>query len=145
MKLILIGDGKTHKSLVDEAKSLGIENLVTFTGYVSSVTQYLSHSDVYVSSANREGLPLSVLEAMAAQLPVIATDAGGVRDLAGENGVLIPCNDEHSLYTAMKKLRNNKELCSSMGKKSFEMVQDYSAVQMANNYCILYQELSAQS
>ena len=140
MKLFLVGDGDTHNSLIKETESLGIESLVNFTGYVSSAEQYLSCSDVYVSSANREGLSLSVLEAMATKLPVIATDAGGVRDLAGENGILIPCNDEQSMFSAMKKLRDNRELCLSKGRKSFEMVQDFSAVNMAKNYCNLYRE-----
>ncbi|MCL1927430.1 MAG: glycosyltransferase family 4 protein [Treponema sp.] len=143
MKLFLVGDGDTHGLLKKEAENLGVTNMVTFPGYVSSAAQYLSCSDVYISSANREGLSLSVLEAMASKLPVIATDAGGVRDLAGENGILIPCNDEYSLYAAMKKLRDNKEMRLFKGRKSFEMVQDYSAINMAKKYCDLYQEFSA--
>ena len=142
MKLFLIGDGVTHNLLVKEAESLGLSDLVTFTGNVPSVNQYLAISDIYISSSNREGLSLSALEAMAAQLPVIATDSGGVRDLAGENGILIPCNDEQALYAAMKELRDNTELRLSKGKKSLEMVQDYSAVSMAKNYCAIYHEFN---
>jgi glycosyltransferase involved in cell wall biosynthesis len=141
-KLYLVGGGDYHDLLVKEAEYLGIINLVAFTGYVPSSAQYLSDSDIYISSSNREGLSLSVLEGMAAGLPVIATDAGGVRDLAGENGILIPCNDEDALYTAMKGLRDNKELRLAKGKKSLEMVQNYSSVNMAKNYCALYQELT---
>jgi glycosyltransferase involved in cell wall biosynthesis len=140
MKLYLVGDGKTHNSLIKEAESLEILKIVTFTGYIASATEYLAISDVYISSANREGLGLSVLEAMAAGLPVIATDAGGVRDLAGENGFLIPCNDEYALYASMKELRDNDELRLFKGKKSLEMVQDYSAVNMTNKYCNLYND-----
>jgi glycosyltransferase involved in cell wall biosynthesis len=140
-KLYLVGDGDCHNLLVKEAENLGISAQVIFTGYVSSSEQYLSDSDIYISSSNREGLSLSILEAMAAGLPIISTDAGGVRDLAGENGFLIPCNDENALYTAMKELRDNKELRLAKGKKSLEMVQDYSSLSMAKNYCAIYQEL----
>jgi glycosyltransferase involved in cell wall biosynthesis len=142
MKLYLVGGGDYHSLLIKEAEHLGISNLIIFTGYVPSPMQYLSDSDIYISSSNREGLPLSVLEAMATGLPIIATDAGGVRDLAGENGFLIPCNDEYALYEAMKELRDNKELRLAKGKKSLEMVQNYSSVNMAKNYCVLYQELA---
>jgi glycosyltransferase involved in cell wall biosynthesis len=142
MNLYLVGDGKTHNLLIKEAENLGINDFVVFTGYVPSSVQYLSVSDIYVSSSNREGLGLSVLEAMATGLPIIATDAGGVRDLAGENGILIPCNDENALYSAMKELRDNKELRVAKGKKSLEMIQDYSSENMAKNYCALYQELA---
>jgi glycosyltransferase involved in cell wall biosynthesis len=142
MKLYLVGDGKTHSSLVKEAERLGIINLTTFTGYIASVVEYLSLSDIYISSSNREGLPLSVLEAMAAGLPIIATDAGGVRDLAGENGFLIPCNDEYALYTSMKELRDNVELRLLKGKKSLEMVQDFSSITMSKKYCELFNEVT---
>ena len=142
MKLILVGDGDRHKLLIEETESLGVKNSVEFTGYVSSAVQYLSCSDVYISSAYREGFSLSVLEAMASRLPIIATDAGGVRDLAAENGILIPCDDEYALYATMKKLRDDKELCLEKGKKSFEMVQNYSSASMAKNYCLIYKEFA---
>ena len=142
IQLYLIGDGDTHNSLVKESYNLGINAFVIFIGYIPSVTQYLSCSDVYISSANREGLSLSVLEAMASRLPIIATDAGGVRDLAEENGILVPCNDEEALYIAMKQFRDNEKLRISKGKKSFEIVQNYSSINMAKNYCNIYQEFS---
>ena len=142
MRLYLVGDGDTHNSLIEESNNLDIKGLVTFTGYVSSASQYLSCSDVYISSSNREGFPMSVLEAMASKLPIIATDAGGVRHLAGENGILIPCNDEDALYTAMKELRDNNELRIAKSKKSLEMAQNYSSINMAKNYCEIYQEFA---
>ena len=141
LKLFLIGDGDTHRLLIKEADNLGIKDLVVFTGYVSSAWEYLSISDIYISSSNREGLSLSVLEAMSLELPIIATDAGGVRDLAKDNGILIPCNDEQALYLAMKKLKEDKELRIIKGKKSLELVQDYSSQKMANNYCDIYYNL----
>jgi glycosyltransferase involved in cell wall biosynthesis len=141
MKLYLIGDGDTHEALKRLAVDLKIAACVEFTGYIISPREYLALSDVYISSSHREGLSLSVLEAMASRLPVIATDAGGVRDLAQENGILITDDDEEGLYCAMKKLRDNIELRISKGKKSYEMVQDFSAKKMTEEYCVLYDEI----
>jgi len=138
IKLFLIGDGNTHQDLKKETGKLGISELVEFTGYIKDPNDYLAISDVYISSSHREGLSLSVLEAMASGLPVIATDAGGVRDLAQENGILIPVDDEDELFAAMKKLKSNNELRQFMGEKSLEMVQAFSAPDMAKKYAELY-------
>ncbi|MDR2406879.1 MAG: glycosyltransferase, partial [Bacteroidales bacterium] len=142
MKLFLLGDGVTHGILKNLSKELKIDDLVVFTGYVSSAVEYLAIADVYVSSAHREGLPLSVLEAIAAKLPIIATDVGGIRDLVRENGILIADDDEDGLYLAMKKLRDNDELRIFKGNKSREMVQNYSAESMTKEYCLIYDEFA---
>ena len=141
MKLYLIGDGVCHTFLKQEAQALEIQNWVEFTGYIPSARDYLSVSDVYISAAHREGLSLSVLEAMAVGLPIIATDVGGVRDLAQENGILIEDDDENSLYAAMRKMRDNRELREVKSRKSLEMVQAYSASEMARQYSMLYDVL----
>lgn len=138
IKLYLIGDGKEHDALKKFTVTAGLENKVELTGFLESPHEYLANSDVYISSSNREGLSLSVLEGMASRLAVIATDAGGVRDLARENGILIPVNDEEALLDAMRKLYKDRQLCAQMGEKSFEMVQDYSSANMAKMYCQLY-------
>jgi glycosyltransferase involved in cell wall biosynthesis len=142
MKLFLIGDGELHNALKKQAELLGISDFVEFTGYIASPKEYLAQSDIYISASHREGLPLSVLEAMASGLPVIATDVGGVRDLAQKNGILIADDDEDALYAAMKKLYYNKELRDEMGKKSLEMVQDFSASGMTAKYCELFDEFA---
>ena len=144
IKLFLVGGGDTHEKLKEEAQKLGITELVEFTGYVKNTKEYLALSDVYVSSSRREGLSLSALEAMACGLPVIATDAGGVRDLAQDNGILVADDDEDGLFAAMKKLRDNGELRLLMGKKSLEMVHKYSAPEMAEKYAALYEKIAAK-
>lgn len=142
IKMIFVGGGETHEALKAEALKLGVSELVEFTGYIKSARDYLAISDVYISAARREGLSLSVLEAMASGLPVIATDAGGVRDLAQENGILIAIDDEEGLFAAMKELRDNDVQYRLKGKKSLEMVQEYSASDMAMKYAALYDEFA---
>jgi glycosyltransferase involved in cell wall biosynthesis len=140
MLLYLIGDGDCHNLLVQKTKEYKLEDRIIFTGYIDSAKDYYAVSDVYISSSFREGLPLSVLEAMAAGLPVIATNVGGLKELVHENGILINNNDENELYLAMKKLRDNSNLRMLQGKKSLEMVKDYSAAEMTKQYCELFEE-----
>jgi glycosyltransferase involved in cell wall biosynthesis len=140
MILYLIGDGDCHNALVQKTKEYKLENRIIFTGYIDSAKDYYAVSDVYISSAFREGLSLSALEAMAAGLPVIATDAGGVKELAQENGILINSNDEQGLCAAMKELRDNSELRLLKGQKSLEMVKDFSSAEMAKQYGELFEE-----
>jgi glycosyltransferase involved in cell wall biosynthesis len=144
MRLFLVGHGVTHALLKTLSKELKIADMVIFTGYVNSSAEYLAISDIYISSAHREGLSLSVLEAMASNLPVIATDTGGVRDLAQENGILIMDNDEEGLYCAMKILRDNDELRIFKASKSLEMVQAFSAESMVKEYSAIYDKFAAQ-
>jgi glycosyltransferase involved in cell wall biosynthesis len=142
MRLFLVGYGVTHFILKNLSKELKIDDMVIFTGYVSSSAEYLAISDVYISSAHREGLSLSVLEAMASNLPVIATDTGGVRDLAQENGILILDDDEEGLYHAMKSLRDNDELRIFKAGKSREIVRAFSAETMAKEYSLIYDKFA---
>jgi glycosyltransferase involved in cell wall biosynthesis len=142
MKLFLVGDGKKHNYLRKKVEDLGISHIVEFTGYISDPREYLAVSDVYISSSHREGLSLSVLEAMASRLPIIATDAGGVRDLAQDNGILIKNDDNDALLAAMRTLRDNHKLRIQRGEKSFEMAQEYSAISMTRSYCNIYETFS---
>lgn len=140
VKLILVGDGEEHENLVSQANDLGISDKVEFTGMVSSPEDYLAVSDVYIQSSHREGLPLSVLEAMSAKLPIISTNVGGMKDIVKDNGILIDDNDVAGLIRVMKKLYYNSELRDFMGNKSWEIVQLYSSKVMAKSYCNLYEE-----
>ncbi|WP_059369038.1 glycosyltransferase family 4 protein [Treponema endosymbiont of Eucomonympha sp.] len=143
MQVYLVGDGECHTALKQQSCALNIP--VIFTGYIPSAVEYLSISDVYISSSHREGLSLSVLEAMASHLPIIATDVGGVRDLAQKNGILIADNDENGLYQAMKLLKNNPDIRHKMGQKSYEMVRAYNAKNMTAQYGALYKKLAQHS
>jgi glycosyltransferase involved in cell wall biosynthesis len=144
IRLYLIGDGVSHNMLINASHDMDIDDHVVFTGYIPTAKDYLALSDVYISSSHREGLPLSVLEAMASRLPIIAADSGGVRDLARENGILIDDDDEDALYEAMKLLYGNPEKRKTMGNISREMVEDFSAETMTKTYCRIYDELSTK-
>ncbi len=143
LRLILAGDGPMHGELTNNVKMLGLESVVSLPGMISDVENYYSVSDVYVQSSFREALPLSVLEAMAAGLPIISTDVGGLRDVIDGNGTLIPAGDDDALYIAMKEcLYNSKEKNNEMSRTSLSRVEEYSSRKMAEGYALLYDELT---
>lgn len=138
-KLILLGDGPEHDKLLNLIRELKLEKYIEIPGIISDVEKYYAVSDVYVQSSHREALPMSMLEAMASGLPLIATNVGGLKDIVKENGILVPDDDEMALYEAMKRMYIERKQCwNLMSRKSIEMVQKYSAKAMAQNYTEIY-------
>ena len=101
----------------------GMESHVFFTGWRSDFPCILSNMDVYVLPSLSEGVPRSIIEAMALGLPVIATNVGGIPDIVknGQNGILVPVKDEERLAEAMIKLGGDAKLRQSYGDKGKEI------------------------
>ena len=100
--LLIVGDGPERKRLVELAGELGVSKSTTFAGYQSKRRALLRIMDVFALTSRLEGLPLAILEAWAAGVPVVSTAVGGVPDLVKnrENGLLIPSGDEEGLARA---------------------------------------------
>ena len=141
-RLILVGDGPCHESLKESASELGVSDAVKFTGLVSDAAEYYAASDVYLQYSFREGLPLSVLEAMASGLPIISTNVGGLKDVVNKNGVLITAGNDDELISVMRKMitASSDEL-AAMSEISKELVLEYSAESMAEKYKDIYNGL----
>lgn len=142
ISLILVGDGNQHKKLETYVKKNNLIKDVNMPGMVSNVEDYLAISDVYIQSSFYEGLPLSVLEAMATRLPIIATAVGGITDIVNNNGILIPIDDLQKLIVAMKEMINNKKEYNKMCNESWKNVQDYSVEEMVKKYERIYDEFA---
>lgn len=141
-RLILVGDGPCHLDLIKLAKDLGVGDFVEFPGLISNVEEYYARSDVYVQSSFREAMPLSVLEAMAAKLPLISTDVGGLKDVVKDNGILVEVGNEEAFYNAMKELYEIEESARvQYGMESAKLVKKYSAENMTIEYCKLFDSL----
>ncbi|MFZ5815422.1 MAG: glycosyltransferase family 4 protein [Bacillota bacterium] len=104
-RFVLAGDGPLKPVLEQRARELGIAGQVVFTGFVDPVAA-LEEMDLFVSPSYKEGLPYSVLEAMAAGRPVVATAVGGLPEVItdGENGRLIPVGNVQALASAIESL-----------------------------------------
>lgn len=133
-QLLLIGDGPCHHKLVDRVKKLGLETSVLLPGMVGDVENYYAISDVYVQASHREALPLSALEAMAAGLPLLSTNVGGMKDIVKGNGVLIPDHDEIALQSEMIAMYTaSPERKKTMKNISLVLIQEYSSKKWRKN------------
>ncbi len=100
---------------------------IRFLGTRTDIKNILSISDIFVLPSYREGMPRSIIEAMAMELPVIATNIRGSREevVDGETGILVPVGDIKALSSAIIKLARDPELRDKMGKKGRERVEKY--------------------
>jgi len=138
-RLLIIGDGPERSALDRRAAERGVAGSVIFTGYRADVRGLLPACDVYVNSSISEGISLTILEAMAARLPVIATRVGGTPEVVNdETGVLVPARDAASLARAMLALardRDHRTRLAARGRTIVEarftldrMIEDYAGV-----------------
>jgi glycosyltransferase involved in cell wall biosynthesis len=114
---LIVGDGPDREAVEDEIRRLRLEERVRLVGERSDVPALLADSDVFVLSSRSEGLPVSVLEAMAAELPVVASRVGGLAELVvdGETGILVPPGDIPALSAALGDLVDDRELRRKLG------------------------------
>jgi glycosyltransferase involved in cell wall biosynthesis len=116
-KLVLLGRGEEEENLRALAAELGIRRRVDFAGFVVNVEDYLANADVFLLSSDFEALPLALLEAMAAGLPIVATDVGGVRDLMhhDEEGIVYCPGDVQALADGIMQLFALEDRAADMG------------------------------
>jgi len=116
-ELVLIGDGAQRAALEQQAADSGVAGHVQFLGTRDDVPALLATFDAYVLPSRTEGLPMALLEAMAAGLPVVATAVGGVPEVIvdGENGLLTGPEDPGALADAVVRLAGDDDLMRRLG------------------------------
>jgi glycosyltransferase involved in cell wall biosynthesis len=114
----LLGDGPDRATIEDEIRKQRLEGAVALLGVRHDVPARLTEADVFALASTSEGLPVSIIEAMAAGLPVVATAVGGVPELVvdGETGVLVPARDVDALARALGRLVRDPELRARLGE-----------------------------
>jgi glycosyltransferase involved in cell wall biosynthesis len=124
--LLIVGYGPERSSIESAVSKLGLKT--TITGWVErrNVPHYVSAMDILVNPSLTEGLPLTVMEAMAMQKPVVATDVGGTSDLIsnGLNGFLVPPHDTRSISTAINTLLLDPRLRHTMGIAGRRIIEE---------------------
>jgi glycosyltransferase involved in cell wall biosynthesis len=125
-ELVVVGDGPDRPLIEAELDRLALDGRVRLAGERGDVPDLLSRADVFVLSSTSEGMPISVLEAMAAGLPVVASRVGGVPELVadGETGVLVPPGDSDQLALALGRLLADPELRQRLGDAGLVRVRD---------------------
>lgn len=140
VELVLLGDGVDRDKIRNEIHKNGAESYIFTLGLKKNVHDYLRQSNIYVSASRTEGLPLSILEAMACGLPIVATDAGGTKDIVknGINGFLVKVDDEDGMQEALQKLIDDKILQRNYAYKSREIAEQWSTEDCTYGYEKLY-------
>jgi len=146
--LLCVGEGDLLPSLLEQVRRLGLKGHVHFTGIRTDVPEVLASSDVFILPSDWEGIPLAVLEAMAAGLPVVATSVGGLPEVIenGQQGLLIPPGDLEALTTALRILLERPERRASLGAAAAARAREcFDASRMAQGYAACYLQILSGS
>ena len=137
----LLGDGPLRDEIETRARAAGVADRVHFLGTRSDVPRLLSAADAFVLPSLWEGLPMALLEAMAAGLPVMATSVSGTRQVVedGRTGMLVPPGDAAGLARAMGRLADDAGLRARLGAAGREHVRaEFSVERQARRHLDLY-------
>ncbi|WPD24058.1 MAG: glycosyltransferase [Candidatus Electrothrix scaldis] len=143
-RFILVGDGFQGEEMRQYAVELGISDAVIFAGFRLDVAAFYSALDIFVLPSLLEGTPMALLEAMSTQLPVIASEVGGVGRIIRnkENGLLVPPAAAEELAFAMLRLLRHPEEADKLAVDALATIAErYSAKKMTDAYMHLYTEL----
>jgi glycosyltransferase involved in cell wall biosynthesis len=132
LKLMLIGKGELQRELEHLAKKLNIHNQVIFAGTINHPDVALAAMNIFVLSSRSEAFGITLLEAMRANLPIVATKVGGIPEIISNNynGLLVEPGDSHKLAAAMMKLLNDKKLQRKLVSHYPETLKKFSADKM---------------
>jgi glycosyltransferase involved in cell wall biosynthesis len=144
LRVVIAGGGPERERLLTLIAQLGLSEVVTLLGRRLDVPNLLQALDVAVSCSDFEGSPLSVMEYMAAGLPIVATRVGGVPDLieSGVHGLLVPPGEPDTLAGAIEELLSDRERARSLGANARERRRrEFDIDVMVANVEALYEEL----
>ncbi len=143
--LLLVGTGPLFSELKEFTREKGMEDCVKFVGTQNEIDRVLNDLDCYVSPSLTEGMPMSILEAMASALPIVATDVGAVGYLLrGGVGRLAHPDNVDSLAKEMNYIIENKNQLQVMGGKARKKAEDeFSAGKQSREFSRIYRQLHA--
>ena len=155
VKFIIIGDGHLRETLESEAAALGIEKSVIFLGNRNDTDVFYAGLDIIALTSLNEGTPLSLIEAMANEKPVISTVVGGVKDLLGEvseqkdgfqvreRGVSVVSGEAENFYKGLLYLVNNDKIRETFGQSGKRFVEtNYGKARLTADIKKMYRELT---
>jgi len=143
-RLVLVGEGPERETIEAEIAARGVGPHVSLLGLRSDVADLLHASDLFLLTSISEGIPVTLIEAMAARLPVVATDVGGVAEVVqhGMTGLLAPRGDDAALAEAVLRVMGDSGLRESMGQQAQERARgEFSQQEMHAAYGRTYEEM----
>jgi glycosyltransferase involved in cell wall biosynthesis len=148
VRLVCLSEGQLRSDLERQVVALGLTNNVRFVGYQPDIRDWLALSDLTVLPSFFEGLPLTVIESLAAGRPVIASAVDGVPEVVshGENGLLVPAGNSEKLAEAICLLLKDPQLRQAMARKGREKVlQEFGVERLIRETHHLYLRACARS
>lgn len=139
----IVGEGDREKALRSLTMELGIGDQVTFTGYVphDEIYDYFEAADVFVLPSFNEGMSNTVLEAMAAGLPIVTTDTGGTAELLDGNGYVVRAGDSNSIAEALSRYVQDGEKLRRHGRNSRTIAEAMSWTNVTGQYLEVYERV----
>ncbi len=144
-KLLIVGDGPEKNNLLEVVKRQKLWDKVIFTGVLKDVGQAYQGMDIFVLTSLTEGIPLTILEAMASKVAVVATRVGGIPKIIEDrkNGLLVESQDAVELADRLESLLKDKSLSQKLTEAAFDFVKaHYSSEKMFAGYLKVYEEMS---
>lgn len=145
-RFVIVGDGDARPSLEALARARGLDHRMTFVGWRADLAPVYGDLDVVVLTSDNEGTPVSVLEALAAARPLVATAVGGVPDLVGADaGVLVPPRDPQAVAEAVRRLISDPAEAARLGAGGRSRVYPaYDIATLVDRIETLYLDLATQ-
>lgn len=139
LRVDFVGAGEKEDAYKDLANTLGLADSITFHGLQANVHPFLHNADAFLLPSVYEGMPITLIEAMGAGLPIIAANVGGIPDMIEDevSGLLIE-PELDALTAAMKRLVEDRELRSNLGQQARIKAEAFSAASMCSGYMDVY-------
>jgi glycosyltransferase involved in cell wall biosynthesis len=139
--LLLVGDGPLRSQLEQMAHTLGIRKRVTFLGWRNDVAGILKSSDIYVHSTYSEAFGIAACEAMAAGLPVVASDVPGLAQLVSGVGILFPAGNDKALANVLATLIESPDRQRAMSAASVQRARQFKIEDTVNSCIRMYESV----
>jgi len=142
-RLKIVGEGPDRVTLESLAKSLGIDSHVQFLGNVSNVGAILAESDVFLMSSAWEGLPIALIEATLAGLPVVVTNVGGCAEVVHQcaNGFVVDSLNVDDYAAALRKMVTDERLRSFFSRNALQFSEEFEIGKSVEKHLYLYHEI----
>ncbi|MFZ5992726.1 MAG: glycosyltransferase [Deinococcota bacterium] len=141
--LALVGDGPLRTELEALAAHLSITQQVHFLGRRTDIPRILKTADIYVQPSRWEGFGIATLEAMAAGLPIVASDVPGLADLVGNAGMLFPAGNVDTLADCLRLLLSRPDVRSELAQRAINRASEYDIGSTVERYLDLYKRVLA--
>jgi glycosyltransferase involved in cell wall biosynthesis len=138
---LLAGDGAQRAEIEQQARERGVTDKVKFLGRRDDVSELIALSSVVVLPSLAESFGFAVLEAMSFNKPVVAATTGGIPEVLGEAGILVPQSDSKALAEAMCKVLLDKEMSQRLGKAGVERAKEFTFERMLRGYEAVYDKV----